>query len=56
MHGARSFARIVLRLAETDLDEVRRDEAFDDILIWLARWRASAVVDSAYRRLIGRCN
>jgi hypothetical protein len=56
MRGATSYARIILRLTEGDLDMVRRDEAFDDIVVWLAGWRAHALVDRAYRRLIGRSN
>jgi len=53
MRGARSFAAIIVNLPEADLAVVRSDEAFDDIIVWLARWRADVVVDMAYRRLIG---
>ena len=56
MQGAQSFARIILNLPEVDLDVVRRDEAFDDILLWLAQWRGNALVDAAYQRLIGTIN
>jgi hypothetical protein len=56
MRGAKSYARIILGLTEDDLDMVRRNEAFDDIVLWLAGWRAHTLVDRAYRRLIGRSN
>jgi hypothetical protein len=56
MRGAKSFARVILGLTETDLEVVRRDEAFDDLVAWLASWRAIAVVDRAYRRLIRPSN
>ena len=35
--GARSFAAIIVKLTEAELAVVRRDEAFDDIIVWLAR-------------------
>ena len=53
MRGARSFAAIIVKLTEADLAVVRRDEAFDDIIVWLARWRADAAVNAAYQRLLG---
>ena len=56
MRGAQSFAAIILKLPEVDLDVVRRDEAFDNILLWLAQWRGNALVDAAYQRLIGSIN
>jgi hypothetical protein len=56
MRGARSFAAIILRLTEADLAVVRRDEAFNDIILWLARWRANVEVDAAYARLVGTIN
>ena len=56
MRGAQSFAAIILTLPEVDLNVVRRDEAFDDILLWLAQWRSNALVAAAYRRLIGSIN
>ena len=56
MRGAKSFALIILGLTEADLVTVRRDVAFDDIIVWLASWRATAVVDAAYRRLVGTIN
>jgi hypothetical protein len=56
MRGARSFAAIILTLTEADLATVRRDEAFDDIIVWLARWRANPAVDAAYGRLVGTIN
>jgi hypothetical protein len=56
MRGAKSYARIILGLSEPELEMFRRDEAFDDIVMWLAGWRAHALVDRAYRRLIGRSN
>jgi hypothetical protein len=56
MQGAQSFAAIILTLSEAELAVVRRDEAFDDIIVWLARWRADVVVDTAYQRLIGTFN
>jgi hypothetical protein len=30
----------------------RRDDAFDDVVTWLARHRGNMVVDAAYKRLI----
>jgi len=56
MRGARSFAAIIVKLTEADLALVRSDEAFDDIIVWLARWRTDVVVDKAYQRLIGKIN
>jgi hypothetical protein len=56
MQGARSFAAIILKLSEAELVVVRRDEAFDDIIVWLARWRANAAVNAAYLRLPGTIN
>jgi hypothetical protein len=56
MRGAQSFAAIILKLPEVDLDVVRRDEAFDAIITWLAQWRTDAKVAAAYRRLIGTLN
>jgi hypothetical protein len=56
MRGAQSFAAIILKLPEVDLDVVRRDDAFDDILLWLAQWRGNDLVDAAYQRLIGSIN
>jgi hypothetical protein len=56
MRGARSFAAIIVKLTEADLAVVRRDEAFDDIIVWLARWRADAAVNAAYQRLLGTIN
>jgi len=56
MRGARSFAAIIVRLPEADLAVVRRDETFDDIIVWLARWRANAEVNAAYQRLLGTIN
>ncbi len=56
MQGAQSFAAIILTLSEADLAVVRRDEAFDDIIVWLARWRADATVNAAYQRLLGAIN
>ena len=56
MRGARSFAAIILKLTEGDLAMVRRDEAFDDIIVWLASWRENPSVDAAYRRLVGTIN
>jgi len=56
MRGARSFAAIIVKLTEADLAVVRRDEAFDDIIVWLACWCADVVVDTAYQRLIGTIN
>ena len=56
MRGARSFAAIILKLTEGDLAMVRRNEAFDDIIVWLASWRENPSVDAAYRRLVGTIN
>jgi len=56
MRGARSFAAIIVKLTDAELAVVRRDEAFDGIIVWLARWRADGVVDAAYQRLIGTIN
>jgi len=56
MRGAKSFALVILGLKEADLVTVRRDEAFDDIIVWLASWRANPSVEAAYRRLVGTIN
>jgi hypothetical protein len=56
MRGAQSFAAIILKLPEVDLDVVGRDEAFDDIILWLVQWRADATVDATFQRLIGTLN
>ena len=48
-------AWIIARVS-TDLYVVRRDEAFDAIITWLAQWRTDAMADAAYRRLVGTIN
>jgi hypothetical protein len=53
MHGATSYARIVLSLTEAELEEFRQAKEFAEIVAWLALWRSSALVDVAYQRLVG---
>jgi hypothetical protein len=53
MHGAISYARIVLSLTQAELAEFRRAQEFAEIIAWLALWRSSALVDMAYQRLAG---
>ena len=50
MRGALSYARILLQRRDDELALVRRDDAFDDVVAWLARYRGNMVVDATYER------
>jgi hypothetical protein len=51
-----SFAVIVLALTDSQVIEIQQDRGFDEIIGWLALHRANALVDTAFRRLVGAVN